>query len=273
MNIKLIAIDLDGTTMKSNDTLSYGNKSAIESAISSGIYVVPTTGRALNGLPKELMELGIKYAVTSNGSSVIDIEKNKLIYSNCLPNNICKKIVTEMNQYNLYMDLYIQGKGYAEKRFLDNLNSQNIPHERKILIQKTRTPVNNLIEFIDTINDNTIEKLNINILNDKYYKLIWDSLIQDNSIKITTSLKNLIEVGASTASKADGLIHLCKYLNISSENVMALGDGHNDIEMLKFAKYSVAMENGSDELKKIALFTTLSNDNDGLAYALKKFLK
>lgn len=272
MDIKLVAIDLDGTTLSSKDRLSSENKNAIENAIKKGVLVVPSTGRAYNGIPKEIMNIkGIKYAITSNGGCVIDIDKGNIIYQNLLPIHVCKNIITEINKYSLYMDVYINGKAFAEKRFLETLHTQDITEERKNIILKTRTPVENLLSFLDTQNSG-VEKLNINLGDKNLYEFLWKKLDNDKNLCITTSLKNLIEINNSTTSKADGLKNLCEYLNISHENTMALGDGLNDTKMFEFVNYSVAMENASEKVKSCAKYITLTNDKNGLSAAFKRFI-
>ena len=272
MDIKLVAIDLDGTTLSSKDTLSSENKLAIENAIKKGVLVVPSTGRAYNGIPKEIMNIkGIKYAIKSNGGCVIDIDKGNIIYQNLLPIHVCKNIINEINKYSLYMDVYINGKAFAEKRFLETLHTQDITEERKNIILKTRTPVENLLSFLDTQNSG-VEKLNINLSDNNLYEFLWKKLDNDKNLCITTSLKNLIEINNSTTSKADGLKNLCEYLNISHENTMALGDGLNDTKMFEFVNYSVAMENASEKVKSYAKYITSTNDKNGLSVAFKRFI-
>lgn len=271
MDIKLIAIDLDGTTMNSQDVLTKENECAIKTAIENGIYVVPTTGRMLYGIPKEISGInGLKYVICSNGSKVINIEDNCVVYENLLSVSLASDILKELKIHDLYTDLYIDGKAYTEKKYIDNLAFYGALEYRIDFIKSTRTIVDNLEEFLFSVNKK-VEKINVTFSNMSLRTAFWNKYSKNNNIYITTSIPNLIEISNKNVNKADGLKALCKKLCINSENVMAIGDSHNDTEMLKFAGVSVAMGNASDEIKKQSKFLTLTNDENGVAHAINKF--
>lgn len=89
---------------------------------------------------------------------------------------------------------------------------------------------------------------------------------------VTTSFRNNIEITANESNKATGLQFLANYLNVTSNEIMAVGDNINDIEMIEFAGIGVAMGNAVLPLKKIANFVTTSNDEDGIAVAIEKYI-
>lgn len=118
---------------------------------------------------------------------------------------------------------------------------------------------------------NDIEKININLPDQKSTEALWKELETNPAINLTTSLPRLIEVSRYDANKANGLQGLCQYLNIPASQVMVFGDSYNDIPMFEFAGFSCAMENGEEALKKKASFITKTNDDCGVAYAIEKF--
>ena len=81
-----------------------------------------------------------------------------------------------------------------------------------------------------------------------------------------------LEIGGRTTSKASAIASLCRLLNIKEKNVMAVGDSPNDEAMIKAAGVGVAMGNAEEEVKACADFITLSNGEDGVAYAVEKFV-
>ena len=100
----------------------------------------------------------------------------------------------------------------------------------------------------------------------------WKMLEQIPGITITGALKNNIEVGLGGVNKGMGLIRLGKILGISREEIMACGDGMNDYDMINEVGFGVVMENGREELKAIADFVTKTNEEDGVAYAIEKYV-
>ena len=94
----------------------------------------------------------------------------------------------------------------------------------------------------------------------------------DNDLAVTGALANNIEVNARGVNKGNGLLMLGKILGIEKEEIMACGDGLNDLAMLRAVGFGVAMANGNEEVKKYADYVTGSNDEDGVAKAIEKFV-
>ncbi|MGL4282527.1 MAG: HAD-IIB family hydrolase [Eubacterium aggregans] len=89
---------------------------------------------------------------------------------------------------------------------------------------------------------------------------------------VICAAENNLEINNPTANKGDGLKHLCGRLNISGDEVMAIGDSNNDIEMLKYAGLAVAMGNGGELVKQVSDYVTTTNDDGGVALALDRFI-
>ena len=101
---------------------------------------------------------------------------------------------------------------------------------------------------------------------------MWRQLLENQAVSITSSGFGNIEINAHGCDKGDGLLHLCEYLTISRENVMAAGDNLNDGSMLRFAGESVAMENAIDDLKDIAKYIAKTNLEDGVAEMVERLV-
>ncbi|MDF2820379.1 MAG: hypothetical protein K0R15_820 [Clostridiales bacterium] len=271
MNIKLIAIDMDGTTISSDQTLSVKNKNIIEEAIRKGIIVVPATGRMSGEIPLEVQQIeGIEYMITSNGASVIDKKNNNSLYKNLIPHEIALKMMKILIDYGVFLEVYSEGEAIMQTATVEELLTYGVPEEFAELMLHYRTVVDDLYEHIKNAAV-PIEKINVSFNNSELRDKVWNEFLQIKEVKITSSYKDNMEINNSTANKADGLAKLCEYLNISRENVMAIGDSSNDVDMLKFAGVSIAMANATDEVKELADHITLSNNDSGVAYAIEKY--
>ena len=82
----------------------------------------------------------------------------------------------------------------------------------------------------------------------------------------------LLELLPQGVDKGYGLQQLCRYLQLSPQQVMAIGDEENDLAMLRFAEYGVAMDNATDDVKELACFVTRNNDQDGVAWAIEQYV-
>lgn len=271
MVIKLIALDLDGTFLKTDKTISERNISAIRSAVKKGIQVLPATGRMVNSVPSFFSPAeGFRYAIASNGASVVDLRDGTVLYSNLMTMEQSLRILRMLSSYGLLMEVYCDGKSYANRQELAALSDYNLPKSYYDLIIKSQIFVENLTKYIERRN-RPLEKINLPYVPEELRGELTARLECMEEYSITSSYMSNIEINAATASKGDGLRHLCKRLEISPSQVMALGDGNNDISMLEYAGCSVAMGNASEPVKRAAKFVTRSNDDDGVAYAVEKF--
>lgn len=105
MGIKLVALDMDGTTLQSDITVARETKVTIEKAVDQGIIVVPTTGRVFGELPAEITNIdGVSYAVTSNGAQVTDLKRRMTLYENPLAEKDLDAVLKILRQYDLMIN-------------------------------------------------------------------------------------------------------------------------------------------------------------------------
>ena len=272
MNVKLIALDMDGTTLNSNGFMSDLTVNTINKAHDNNIIVSLATGRTLSeiGIVTESLKNSINYAICSNGALVYDLNNNKPIYKNLLSIQSLKKIYDILQPFDVLMDAYIDGKAYSKNYSKEKLKLFGIPEKYIDLLLKNRQPVSDLKTFIFKSNK-PIEKLNIRLSSSEETKKVWHLLNKLPEIAVATSGFDGIEVNNKSANKADGLKNLIQYLKIDQANTMAIGDSINDKEMLSFVNISVAMGNAHPDIKSICKFITSSNDADGVAKAIQKY--
>lgn len=272
MAIKLIALDMDGTTLKDNHfSLPSKNRRAITDALARGIFVVPATGRTLSGIPGSIKKItGIRYAITSNGASVTDLYSNEQIYSNLIPSETAVNVLALTKKLKVYAEVYYDGKAYTERGTRPEIIKKNLWLKLFSLFLK-REEVGNLADFVGE-NGNPVEKIEL-LPDNSTIKDKLEKELKKFSVTVTTSGMNSIEITNHKTSKGEALSHLCSQLNINADEVMAVGDNHNDLEMLNWAHLGVAVENADPAVKRIADYITLTNNNSGVAYAINRFTK
>lgn len=106
----------------------------------------------------------------------------------------------------------------------------------------------------------------------KIKEMVREELKNIQGIIVTSSMNNNLEINAANATKGNGILELAKCLGISPKQTMAFGDGENDISMIQMAHFGVAMGNASSFLQSQADYVTLTNEQDGVAAAIEKFV-
>lgn len=273
MAIKLIALDLDGTLLTTDKRLTDRTRKALSVCAAKGIHIVPATGRAREGIPQEIVELpGVRYAITANGAAMIDLENGRQIGSFCIPWNKAAELVGALRTYPVMCDAYISGRGKCEERFLYELEEYGLQPEICRLIRETRDIVTDLKAYIAE-NQCAVDKINLTFKKSELENGLKEKLRlmleEDSQLMVTSSMKFNLELNDRCATKGGGLTFLSSHLGLKKEEMMAFGDGENDVTMLQTAGISVAMGNSISFLKEQADFVTSSNDQDGVAAAIE----
>ena len=272
MNIKMIALDLDGTTLN-GWRLTENTQKTLEEAIEKGVHVVIATGRTYSSLPEEIFKIkGLEYIITSNGAHITNLPADEIIYSNCTEGKVIEELSHLLEKSSKFpIEVFTEGRAYIDKEVFDHISVYGSTYMNVGYIQRTRKPVPEIYNFLRMHKDN-IENINIHfeLLEEKAeFKEILEKI---EGITVTSSFPHNIEIGGPTTSKATAIEYLCRSLDIDRSEVMACGDSLNDCAMIEFAGLGVAMGNAEDEVKEIADFITLSSSEDGVAYAVKIFV-
>lgn len=271
--IKLLAFDLDGTAIIMHKSLPEENRRALEYAAEKGIILVPATGRLRSFLPKEITDIGdIKYAICANGGSVNDIRSGDIICSAGIENSKALEIQKILDDYDIYIEYYTNDSavtltGNPEKA----INDKEFPRSKHHFLTKKYEFVDNFTEFLKS-GDIRPEKINLPYLTPQVRTQLWEKLSAIEGLKLTSSISDNLEINCTSATKGQALKALCKYLGITTDMCMTIGDNGNDADMLSAAKYSVAMGNSSQEAFDSAKYTTDSCDDMGFAKAIYRFI-
>jgi len=270
--IRLIAVDLDGTLLTSQKNLSEENRKAIEMCLSRGIYVVPCTGRTAKGIPQEIKKIpGVHYAITVNGGRIEDLQNETVLETHLLDKETAKSIIQLVKHRHVMYDAYINGEGICDKSFYGRWEEYKITPQSQKILEQTRCLVSDFDEYLEKWNGG-IDKVNLFFSDLEEREEIRILIKKRGDVLVCSSLENNLEINALEASKGNALLHLAAMLGIKREEIMAFGDGNNDVSMIQNAGIGVAMANGDDELKVIADYITSSNDELGVARAINKYI-
>lgn len=298
MTVKLIALDLDGTTLGRDGRLSEGNRDAILKAIEKGVMVVVATGRCFCSLPPDITELSsLQYVITSNGAQIRSLDSGKAFYNNCIAPEaveeaagiLCqKKEVYEADRKRVeageksvfchdlspddYMvEVFVDGDAYIERSLYESIRDGGNSYRHREYVIGTREPVDDVVGFM-LEHKNEIENINIFFYTQEKKAEMKPVLDSIRNATVTSSLDNNWEIGGATTSKANALKVLCERLGIEKSEIMAVGDSPNDIPMLDLADIAVAVGNAKVPVKEAACFVSEANYDDGVAVAIRKFV-
>lgn len=268
----MIGLDLDGTLLNSEKKLSSHTKEILARAIASDVVIVIATGRPFSGIPEDIKLFpGIRYALTANGARIVDAETKKVLFENLLPAEKAEAVLDVLRRHHAIHEIFVDGVGYMNEDGLKNVHTYfKDPHMTEYLLS-TRVPVCDVKEQLWKMNSG-VDKLQGFFLSQTERLEAKEELELLSGITVTSAMDNNLEINRKGTNKGLGLLKLGEILGISREEIMACGDGGNDVEMLREVGFAVAMENGIESVKEAADFVTVTNDKDGVARAIEQFV-
>ena len=274
---KLIALDIDGTLINSEHEITPVTRQAIKDAQKAGAEIILSTGRVYNALPHDLLAgLDIRYAITTNGAAVYRLTDRTCLSENCLELDIFLPVLEKLQTCDILIHLYIDGECYYTASKHSVIDKMDVSDKRKEYLHNTGICVDNLIEFASKTN-RPVQKVTLCFypLPDGTYKHHdeLETFLQSNpALSTVCGGDTSLEITRAGVSKGLGLRFLAEYLHEPLEQTIACGDSENDLDIIQTAAIGVAMGNAFPLLKEAADFITLSNDEDGVAHMLEKFV-
>ncbi|KRK36957.1 sugar-phosphatase [Levilactobacillus parabrevis] len=266
MTIKMIAIDIDGTLLNEKNELAPATIEAVQAAKAQGIKVVLCTGRPLTGVQPYLDALGLsgddQYAITYNGS-VSQTVSGKMMTNHSLSfdDYIDLEALARKMQVHFQIEtpdfIYTANKDLSGYTIFESYLVRMLIRYREVGEMDRDLTISKAM-FVD--DPDIINRVNKEIpqdVRDRYY--------------VVQSTPFFIEVMNKKASKGNTLGELATKLGFTADEVMALGDQGNDLTMIQYAGLGVAMGNAIDEVKDAAQAVTLTNAEDGVAAAIRKY--
>ena len=275
--VKLIALDLDGTLFNSQSQISAHNIDTIKKANEAGATVVISTGRPYSGLPfEQLKGSGIRFAITTNGSAIYEIESGKCLFEEAMDEDIILPILDFLLTKDIHMDAFIGGKGYTPVQCVAAGQKLANPPALKHYILNTRVRVDNLPLFIHE-NQLKVQKMTLNFYPEgdvfKDREEVRKYLESNPAVTTVSGGYNNLEFTRVDVNKGVGLQKMAQLLDIPVTQTMAVGDTENDLAIIRAAGVGVAMGNATAAVKSAADYITTSNDEDGVAAAIAHFLR
>lgn len=265
MNIKLLALDLDGTALRSNNTLSSVVAQAIELAADSGIEVVAASGRPYGSMPGEVLALrGVNYVISSNGAAIHD-HTGARIHETPMQESEVLRLLALTRGYDLIWEAFLDGATYTDKRYLRDPLRYGCTPAYVGYVQGSRGGLDDMRQYIYD-NRHRLDSVEY-VCPDKGLRAQVRGVLERELTQtyITSSSENFVEFMHKTATKSNALRWLCGHLGLSLSQTAACGNADNDADMIACAGLGAAVANASDSCKNAAAVLLPGNDNDGVA--------
>lgn len=259
---KLVAIDLDDTLLRGDLSISEGNIRAIRQAIGQGVTVMIATGRMYaSALPfAKQLELDVPL-ITYQGALVKTSVSGEVLYEKLLDAQTAFAAIRIGREHGVHMQAYSQDRLYAQEanEHADAYTRlSRVPYHVRDLMDVSAEGVPKLLyagepEFLDRFAPKVREALG-------------------NRANVFKSKPYFLEVTHPEATKGQALDYVVRRMGIARENVMAIGDSYNDIDMLEYAGLGIAMANAPEAIRRKADYVTGHHEQDGVAEALRRFV-
>jgi Cof subfamily protein (haloacid dehalogenase superfamily) len=266
----MVCLDIDGTLLNSKHKITNRTKEIFKDIVSKEqILVVLVSARMPSSIFIIANELNLinNPIICYNGGLIID-ENKRIIYREYISLLNTKKIYSFAQMIGLHISLYKDDMWYVSK--IDKYVDEENQITRIVPIVKSYDCL-----FKAWESENSGPNKILCISNQKNIEILKTHLVESDlskDLNISKSKPTYLEIMPLNVSKQCAINLLCLKYNIKRSEVFAIGDNFNDIEMIKFAGFGVAMGNAPEKVKKCADFVTYTNDEDGVAYAIEKFI-
>ena len=261
---QLVAIDLDDSLLNNDGIISEKNRTAIRRAENAGIRVVIVSGRSYASTKQFVKELALpNLTVSLNGAYIQDPLDDRLVAGFPIDRQITQEILKNIEPFDVHINYYCGEKVFCQgpseqARFYSKMNNIEIDY------------VDSLAELSKTTQAGKL------LMSDDHEKLrpIRDLLQKKygEELNIVFSKPFFLEATDKKASKGAAMLKVAEIYGIKPQEIIAIGDSENDLSMIKNAGLGIAVANAKEKIKKEAGFVTLSNNENGVAYAINKFI-
>jgi Cof subfamily protein (haloacid dehalogenase superfamily) len=263
--IRLIVSDLDGTLLRDDHTLSDYTKEIIHTVSEQGIDFMLATGRIFGGARHYANDLNLNTPILACNGALIKEAAGKLLYGKPLPDETLSEAFRLLTEMNYYFHCYGEETFYT-KQFDENLRSFYTfkPEDKRFPMVE--------IDPAELVGKDSIYKILARYEGEEQRIKLSESLNEISGISVTVSWHDSFDICADQVSKASAIDRYAKEKGIEPSEIICFGDNFNDIDMLQYAGLGITMENAVKELKEAADYITASNNEDGVAKAIEKFI-
>lgn len=287
---KLVAIDLDGTLLNSYGEVSENTKNEIKKAVQNGIEVVLASGRPISSVEDLANDLQANhYLISGNGAIVYDMQKKETVYDRFLSKEQILNIVKICEENSIYYNIYTENEVLTKSL---NYNTLFYHSENTHKQEEKRTNINILDNVYDYIlRSNDQKYLKVTVCDQS--RIVFGSIIKKlrtiediDVLDVAHMSKKIIKSGTEeilvaycyteitnkNVNKWTALEYIMSQMNITKDEVAAIGDNVNDKEMVEEAGLGIAMGNCTEQLKEIAKVQVATNNQDGVCEAFQKYI-
>ena len=266
MIMKLLALDMDGTCLNSFSKITDTTMDALRLARTSGLELVPTTGRALSCLPHQLRHTGLfRYVISSNGADAVDLKEHKTLFQSLMPADTAIAVIEACQSPDVKMAAHVRHE------YL--LQGMVLPLFGRMIYGQDAAQAKAVPDLAGSIRAmrSDVEELQFFFLTKKARERTRHivSGFPDLSLACTSYYA---EIYSANATKGTALSAVADHLSISKEETACIGDGENDIPLFQAAGLRFAMGNAVPELKAMADYVVSPNNQDGAAEAVRFLL-
>lgn len=265
MNIKLVAIDLDDTLLDSGLRIAEECVKAIQAVRDKGIIVTLATGRMFSSALPYAQELKVDVPlITYQGALVKNSQSQEILYYEPVPSDLAKEVIRLFRTAQIHYHSY-----FDDKLYMENLTEQGRMYASLAGVEPHLTK-----DLLQDVVENEAIKI-MGVIENEELLLDMELLLKQRhgtKLNITRSKPYYLEVSSHKANKGDALAVVANHYNIKREEVLAIGDSYNDLDMIEWAGIGVAMGNARNVVKEAADYVTSTNDEHGVAEALYKFV-
>nr|WP_272508961.1 Cof-type HAD-IIB family hydrolase [Clostridium ganghwense] len=268
----MICLDMDGTLLNDDKIISERNKEAIKKAHDKGVKIAISTGRLFTSAKYYAEILGVEAPIiASNGAYIREKDKDDVIYEALLGKENCEKIWSIIEKYNFFncfntYDTVISNKPFPKEYPYYKLN-EDLPEDRKINLEVSA----NFQGVFERDKDKIVKAICLSEDYDRIRKA-KEEIKALGEFEVVSSSLNNFEIMKKGSSKGKAVEVLAGFYGLSREEVICMGDGENDLSMLQYVGMGIAMGNAEYYVKDNAKYVTDTNNNDGVAKAIEKFV-
>lgn len=283
--IKLLALDLDGTLLDSRGKIPEANKQAIRRAEEKGVLVTIATGRRFRDARPVGLELELNAPlITHNGALLKYADSLETVAVSILSNETIREILRVGREFGA--DAMLSSDPHGKGTLLyDRISDENVPLQKYLTWSRTLhgDEADEAVHHVESLEKalDQAETVHVSFSGACAPMAHLEMILKDELYSIATILTTvyprmnftLIDILPPDASKGIGVEKLALLNNLTAENVMTMGDNFNDLEMLEFAGTPVVMGNADPSLlRREEFYTTVSNDENGVAVAVEKYI-
>lgn len=273
MSIKLICIDMDGTLLMDQQNIAEEDKNAIKEAVEKGVIVAITTGRIYDCARMYSDTIGLKTPIIASNGAYIGGVNDEEIYNNPLKQSDLEdfNIITKKNNLFTYVNTNwgIVSTVELPEDYVYKVLNKTLPKDKQVRLEV----VKDLDEAFKKYKGEILKGVCVEKeFKDKLKEAKEELIACTTDLEVVSSWDDNFEIMKKGSSKGEAVQMLAKYLGISQEEVMCIGDSENDLSMITWAGTGVAMGNAIDSVKEVANYVTSDNKHGGVAEAIRKFV-